>query len=212
MIATSPAEFRWWVIAVLAFLAFAALGAAVSGRTPSFVDIQAAELRGQVPPLAAFFTGLGRWYVLLPLATFALAGAYFARAPARDIAWLIATQVVSQAASTSLKFVFHRVRPDYWLVYKEIDFSYPSGHSTTAVVFFVGILLVFAREAQLPRPASIAVISALAICALGLPWSRLALGAHYGTDIVGGLLFGLGWLCVAIALGHRFGAFQTIGA
>jgi membrane-associated phospholipid phosphatase len=98
-----------------------------------------------------------------------------------------------------LKLAFHRTRPDAWLHIREVDFSYPSGHSVTAV-FFVGLALL-ACDAPVPRPLVSTLVALLAVGAIGLPWSRLALGAHYLTDVIGGLLFGLGWLCiVAIAL------------
>jgi len=39
----------------------------------------------------------------------------------------------------------------------------------------------------------------LAVCAVAIPWSRLALGAHYATDVLGGLLLGAAWLCLVFA-------------
>jgi membrane-associated phospholipid phosphatase len=38
---------------------------------------------------------------------------------------------------------------------------------------------------------------------IGIPWSRLALDAHYATDVIGGLVFGCGWLCATIAIVGR---------
>jgi membrane-associated phospholipid phosphatase len=38
---------------------------------------------------------------------------------------------------------------------------------------------------------------------IGIPWSRLVLAAHYGTDVTGGILFGVAWLCLMlVVLGH----------
>jgi len=99
----------------------------------------------------------------------------------------------------AIKPIFHRTRPDDWLLRREIDMSYPSGHSATAITFFLG-LLVLVNHAGLPRPLEAIVSIVLGICVLGIPWSRLSLGAHYLTDVLGGLLFGTAWLAASIAV------------
>jgi undecaprenyl-diphosphatase len=47
-----------------------------------------------------------------------------------------------------------------------------------------------------------------ALCALivAIGWSRLALGAHYATDVLGGYLLGGAWLCLALAVRSRLAA------
>ena len=70
----------------------------------------------------------------------------------------------------------------------------PKEEATTAVVFFVGWALVTASSA-LWLDEKAAVTALLVVWAMGIAWSRLALGAHYLSDVAGGLLFGAGWLC-----------------
>ena len=50
----------------------------------------------------------------------------------------------------------------------------------------------------------LSLIHIFLVCAVGISWSRLALGAHYLTDVVGGLLFGAAFLCAALAIILRF--------
>jgi membrane-associated phospholipid phosphatase len=76
----------------------------------------------------------------------------------------------------------------------------------TAVTFYGALLLFALRAPGLPRPAALVLAGVLGACIAGIPWSRLALGAHYLTDVAGGLLFGCGWLCAGLALLYRFGA------
>ncbi|HYW54465.1 MAG TPA: phosphatase PAP2 family protein [Dongiaceae bacterium] len=191
-------ENRLLIAAVMLFLAALALGALVAHRPPSRIDVEAGALRGGAVPLALFFTALGRWPVLLGLGVVAFGVTMTLRAGTSAVVILYGAQVISQAANALVKLLFHRARPDVWLRIRETDLSYPSGHAVTALVFFVGLALL-AWHSPLPRPVAGAVCAVLLICAAGIPWSRLALGAHYATDVVGGLLLGAGFLCAALA-------------
>jgi membrane-associated phospholipid phosphatase len=194
---------RLLVSALLCLASAIALGFSVAARTPTRIDVEAVALRGTAVPLALFFTALGRWPVLLGLSALAALVGWRLRTGMGAAVLLCVTQIVSQGVSTLLKLGLHRSRPDHWLVIQEKDWSYPSGHAVTAVVFFVG-LAVLAWHAPLPRPLAGVIAAVLLICALGIPWSRLALGAHYLTDVIGGLLLGTAFLCAAFALMLRF--------
>ena len=196
-------ELRLWIAAVLCLAAALALGFYVAQRTPARIDVEAVAVRGTAVPLALFFTALGRWPVLLALSVLAALIAWRLRTGVGAVVLLYVTQIVSQGASTLLKLGLHRSRPDHWLVIQEKDWSYPSGHALTAVVFYVGLAIV-AWHAPLPRPLAAVIAAGLLVCAVGIPWSRLALGAHYLTDVLGGLLLGAAFLCAAFALILRF--------
>src|SRR5439155_9760708 len=87
-----------------------------------------------------------------------------------------------------MKRIFERPRPklDYASVLP--DYSFPSGHAMTGVAFYVAIALiawsVFGRRVGL-----IATVAA-AVLAFGIGVSRIYLGYHYLTDVVGGWLAG----------------------
>ena len=199
----SPLELRLWIAAVFCLAAALALGFSVAQRTPARIDVEAVALRGTAVPLALFFTALGRWPVLLALSILAALVAWRLRTGLGAVVLLYVTQIVSQGVSTLLKLGLHRSRPDHWLVIREKDWSYPSGHAVTAVVFFLGFAIL-AWHAPLPRPLAAVSVAILLACAVGIPWSRLALGAHYLTDVLGGLLLGTAFLCAAFALILRF--------
>jgi membrane-associated phospholipid phosphatase len=205
MKASRSVELRWWIAAGLFFVAFAMVGIYIASRPPGRFDIAALALQGKGVFLAAFFTLLGRWYAVALISLAAFAFAFAARADVRLVAAVAASQLVSQGVVSGLKHVFHRVRPDHWFIFQEPDTSFPSGHSVTAVVFYLALALLLARVHTTQRPIVLVGVVALCICVFGLPWSRLALGAHYLSDVFGGLLFGVGWVCALTALAYRFG-------
>ncbi len=205
MRAVSTVEARLWIIALACFAIFFVLGSLVSFRPPTKIDLAGAALRGVMTSLAAFFTLLGRTWPIVAIAALAATVALFARVSVVPVVVILLSQVVSQGVVATVKPIFHRMRPDRWLLYREKDFSFPSGHSTTAIVFFAALAIV-AWRSPLPRPLATTFTSLAAVCVVGIPWSRLALGAHFLTDVTGGLLFGTGWLCALTALAMRAGA------
>jgi undecaprenyl-diphosphatase len=85
----------------------------------------------------------------------------------------------------------------------EAGHSYPSGHATTAIVFFTGWAIVVAHQVLPPALQDLTVVL-LALWGLGIMWSRVALGAHYLSDVFGGALFGGAWLCAVVAFSQYF--------
>jgi membrane-associated phospholipid phosphatase len=207
----SALELRLWIVTLVCTAAVLAAGALVANRPPTALDVAAGSLRGHAVPLALFFTALGRWPVLLGLGVVAAGTAVAARAGITAVAILYGAQIVSQGANAGVKLLFHRHRPDAWLHIHETDLSFPSGHAVTAIVFFVGFAIL-AWHAPLPRPVASALVAVLLVCAVGIPWSRLALAAHYFTDVIAGLLFGTAFLCAALALILRYVSMRSISA
>ena len=186
--------------AAICFAASLALGFYVHERPPTRLDLLAQPLRGAGTPLAAVFTALGRTYGILALALVVAASAMAMGTKPIWIATLLGSQLLAQFVVTLLKRVFRRTRPDYWLLRFERDLSYPSGHSATAIVFFIPLVALALYGHIVPENAAAPVAALFAACVVGIPWSRLALGAHYLTDVIGGLLFGAGWLCMTLGL------------
>jgi undecaprenyl-diphosphatase len=199
---------RALVLVAALLIGVAALGAVVTTRPATPLDAAGFALRGRGVGLAAFFTLLGRTPVLLGLTACAIVGALALRQSAVPVAYLAAVQLLGQGANALVKLGFRRGRQDDWLLVRERDFSYPSGHAMTAVVFFAGFSLLVRHEA-IPQVVAIPLELALGACVVGIPWSRLALGAHYATDVIGGLAFGTAWLLASEVVAARIPAVGT---
>jgi len=145
--------------------------------------------------IAWWLTWFGWIDVLLPVAIVLTAIAI--RFPAwRSRATFAIIQLLIAWQSTDLfQRFFARPRRLDWVVKHESSFSYPSSHTAVAATLYL-VLAVFAARSTLPGRAWIS--AALALLALGIMWSRLDLGAHYLTDIAGGLLLG-GAIVAALA-------------
>ena len=194
------AEIEFAMAALGCFALVVMLGAYVSSRTPLRLDVEAVALRGGAIPLAAAFTVLGRWYSVAAILAVGFFITVTLRADAIPLAAVAAGQIGSQAMAALIKRMFHRVRPDHWLLWQEADRSYPSGHATTGIAFYLALFILVLGSHSVARPLWIGALIALGACSVGLPWSRLALGAHYLSDVVGGMLLGAGWLFVLAAL------------
>ena len=108
-----------------------------------------------------------------------------------------------------LKDVFARARPDVVPHLREVmTSSFPSGHAmiSAAVYLTLGALLMRIADGRLAKYYCIA-IAMLVTFLVGC--SRVLLGVHYPTDVIGGWLMGMSWalLCWTIErfLEHRAG-------
>jgi undecaprenyl-diphosphatase len=93
-----------------------------------------------------------------------------------------------------MKLFFARPRPQLPWANVLPDYSFPSGHTMNAVIFY-GALALILWSAFGRRIGLIALVTSSAL-ALGVGVSRVYLGYHYLTDVVGGLLAGIAWLLV----------------
>jgi membrane-associated phospholipid phosphatase/diacylglycerol kinase family enzyme len=80
-------------------------------------------------------------------------------------------------------------------------YSFPSGHTLDATVFYGVMLLVFLPI--IPRRLRKLAIGLVITLVMAIGFSRVAIGVHYPSDVIGGWLLGVAWLGVtAHAFGH----------
>jgi membrane-associated phospholipid phosphatase len=93
-----------------------------------------------------------------------------------------------------LKYSFQRARPRFDdPVFSFTGYSFPSGHTMTATVVYGAIaVLVFTKNKN--RALRIAVVTSAALLIGLVGFSRIYLGAHYLTDVLGAIAEGLAWL------------------
>lgn len=174
-------------------------------------------------PLATGFmraaTDLGSAAVLVPLALLVAAwvwGSPPGQAPATSrrqarfgALFLLIALAGSWLFNSLLKFLFHRARPGLFPLVTASGYSYPSGHTMSSIAFYMAaayiasVTLVSGPRAAGPGrrarfyPAILAITAALATLLVGV--SRVYLGVHYPSDVLGGYLAGGAWGLLSLA-------------
>ena len=97
----------------------------------------------------------------------------------------------------TLKAVFERTRPLHDQALLAGGWSFPSGHSSGAVVAYGMLAYVLIRS--VPRAWHLPVILLAAAIALSTGFSRIYLQAHYASDVIAGFASGAAWLTVCIS-------------
>ena len=146
-------------------------------------------------------TALGGFTVLTLITIIAAAALiYFRRR--RQAAVFIGTILIAQVASESLKVMFNRPRPDLVphgvYVYSQ---SFPSGHSLLSAATFLTLAAILGGM-QSQRRFKIFVFAVAILLTVAIGVSRVYLGVHWPTDVLGGWTLGAGLaLAARLALG-----------
>ena len=100
-----------------------------------------------------------------------------------------------------LKFIFRRERPIGINLIEETNYSFPSGHSLTAMAFYGFIIYLIYRSNLKYKKVYIMGLSIM-ILLIGL--SRVYLGVHFITDVLGGFTFSLFYLIIFINIVKKY--------
>lgn len=122
-------------------------------------------------------------------AAIALTALRLAGAPARRIVVPMACASIGAIlAHHGIKLVYRRPRPLHALRLEKWEPAFPSGHTADSTAVLATGVWILAREGVVPARISAPIAISLAITT-GL--SRVALGWHWSTDVVGGWLTGI---------------------
>jgi undecaprenyl-diphosphatase len=150
----------------------------------------------------AYTTQLGAIVALSFLSSGVILGFLFLKL--KRAAVLMTTNMVGAwILNDSLKLLFHRARPDpFFGIPPPGDYSFPSGHSLCSLCFYGMITALFVVRIQ-NRAARGVIIGAAALIIAGVGLSRVYLGVHYPTDVLGGWSIALCWISFLLMFDKR---------
>ncbi len=203
-------EFVGLLVIIPALAGFVVLGFFVKGandltRLDTAVHTSLGEWSGQTPGLTAacrFLTALGDAKTLAVIGLLVAAGLLclgvkYRRYFRELVIWVIGL-VGAGLLNFALKHVIQRPRPDQELALAPADgWSFPSGHALGSLVLF-GMAAYLLTRVVSRRSAYLAVGTVLAMAVLGIGFSRVYLGAHWLSDVLGSYLAGACWLAVCL--------------
>ena len=134
--------------------------------------------------------------------------------PMRRRATMLVTWVAVFAGGGSLekllKIVVHRTRPAFTPTPPvEQSLSFPSGHTMMCAIGMGMMVYALTVPRHMPRPWRGILIGLAVSLVFAVGISRVYLGAHYPSDVLGGFAFGTAWVSVCVAVSgvahHRRG-------
>jgi undecaprenyl-diphosphatase len=169
----------------------------LAGGPESSVDrhILLTSQQGALVSAARLLTTLGGWSIVLGIAAVA-AMWLMIRRRGREALILCVLMVSERGLVELLKEAFDRARPDphgHLVVVNSM--AYPSGHAANAMALGLGLALLAAPKRG--RGAAIAAGIAFAVLVGG---TRLVLGVHWPSDVVGGWALGAAWTILLVRL------------
>lgn len=192
-----------WV-ALLAAALFGCLAALVTTGSASQFDL---TVRGSIhawaSPRLTFamrsLTQLGSSIFWTPLGIF-LAWRLAARGQRQAAVLLALAALGGEAWQQGLKLLFRRPRPEAFFGLAQPEtYSFPSGHSVASGCFYGSLAMIAAAQARSGTRRWTIWAGAIALIAV-VGFSRIYLGVHYPTDVLGGYLAALAWLAILQAV------------
>lgn len=143
-----------------------------------------------------FFTFLGSTKAVIILSLISLVVMLLNKKRWETLFFIIAVSC-SAIFNRLLKWIFQRARPEIHPLITETGYSFPSGHSMTAIVFYgmLAYLLMLFFEKSFAKIITLLGFAAL-IITIGV--SRIYLGVHYPSDVLAGFSAGGAWLFMCI--------------
>ena len=190
-----------WVVLFICLVGFLALTEDVfnkeimQGDIIGYKIISTFLISDFVTPIAKFITNFGG-AIFLSIATIALLLLIKSKKIGLSI---FSNIVIITILNQLLKRILRRPRPTEFRIVEETGYSFPSGHSMVSMAFYGYLIYLIYRYIKNKYIKwSLIVLLSILICLIGI--SRIYLGVHYTSDVLGGFLLSISYLVVYISL------------
>ena len=194
-----------WIILFICLIGFLALAEDVFNKEIMNGDIIGYKVISDflisdfATPIAKFITNFGgaTFLILLTVTLFVLI-------KNKKIGLSIFSNlVIITILNQLLKRILQRPRPTEYRIIEETGYSFPSGHSMISMAFYGYLIYLIYKyvENKYLKWILISLLSVL-ICLIGI--SRIYLGVHYTSDVLGGFLISISYLVIYISAVNKF--------
>ena len=112
------------------------------------------------------------------------------------------TLIFSTIMNNVIKVIVKRERPISWFLVEESGYSFPSGHAMASVCFY-GLIIYLLYRSNIEKKYKIVIITFLTLLILLIALSRIYLGVHYASDVIGGVVIALIYLVIYVTIVDR---------
>ena len=194
-----------WIILFICLIGFLALAEDVFHKEIMNGDIIGYEIISKflisdfVTPIAKFITNFGGAIFLIVLTIVLFIVIKNKKIGVSIFSNLVIVTILNQL----LKGILQRPRPTEYRIIEETGYSFPSGHSMISMAFYGYLIYLIYKyvKNKYIKWTSIVVLSLL-ICTIGI--SRIYLGVHYTSDVLGGFLISISYLVIFISAVNKF--------
>lgn len=190
-----------WMLLFICLIGFLALAEDVFHQEIMNGDIVGYDIVSKLlkfnvsTPIAKFITNFGGAIFVISLTTIL----FFVIKDKKIGISIITNLGIVTILNQIIKFIMQRPRPTEFRIIEETGYSFPSGHSMVSMAFYGYLIYLIYRYIKNKYIKwSLIVLLSILICLIGI--SRIYLGVHYTSDVLGGFLLSISYLVVYISL------------
>ena len=194
-----------WIVLFICLIGFFALAEDVFNKEIMNGDIVGYKLVSTflisdfATPIAKFITNFGGAIILIVLAFMLFIFIKNKKIGVSIISNLAIITVLNQL----LKRIVQRPRPTEFRIVEESGYSFPSGHSMVSMAFYGYLIYLIYKHVKNKYLKWISIILlSILICFIGI--SRIYLGVHYTSDVLGGFFISISYLIIYISAVNKF--------
>lgn len=194
-----------WIILFICLIGFLALAEDVfnkeimNGDIIGYKVVSTFLISDFATPIAKFVTNFGGaiFLIILTIALFILI-----RNKKIGVS-IFSNLVLVTILNQLLKRILQRPRPTEYRIIEENGYSFPSGHSMVSMAFYGYLIYLIYKyvKNKYVKWISIVLLSIL-ICSIGV--SRIYLGVHYTSDVLGGFFISISYLIIYVSAVNKF--------
>lgn len=194
-----------WMLLFICLIGFLALAEDVFHQEIMNGDIVGYDIVSKLfkfnvsTPIAKFITNFGGAIFVISLTTIL----FFVIKDKKIGISIITNLGIVTILNQIIKFIMQRPRPTEFRIIEETGYSFPSGHSMVSLAFYgylIYLIYKYINNKHLKR--TLIIILSVLICIIGV--SRIYLGVHYTSDVLGGFLISFAYLIIYIELVNKF--------